>query len=260
MAADNILYEVEDRIAVLTINRPDKLNALNRETMGQIRTAAERAASDDNVRALIVTGSGSKAFVAGADIGELAEQTPLGGRQTALDGQAVLDSLESMEKPVIAAVNGFALGGGLELALACHLRVASDNAVLGLPEVSLGIIPGYGGTQRLARLVGAGRALELILTARKIKAVEAERLGLVNRVVPAGEALSAARELAGEIIIHGPLAVGYALQAVRRGLQMSLAEGQHLEATLFGLISASEDMKEGLSAFLEKRRPLFQAR
>ena len=260
MPGSNILYDVVDRIALLTINRPDKLNALNRETMGEIQAAVERAAGDTEVRALVVTGAGSKAFVAGADIGELAAQTPLGGRQTSLDGQRVLGALESLDKPVIAAINGFALGGGLELALACHLRVAAENALLGLPEVSLGIIPGYGGTQRLARLVGSGRALELVLTGRKIKAAEAERIGLVNRVVPAGEAVGAARALAGEILANGPLAVAYALQAVRRGLQMTLAEGEHLEATLFGLISASEDMKEGLTAFLEKRRPSFQAR
>ncbi|MFQ5700446.1 MAG: enoyl-CoA hydratase/isomerase family protein [Acidobacteriota bacterium] len=260
MSGDNTLYAMQDGIATLTINRPDKLNALNHDTMGEIAAAVQRVAADDTVCALVVTGSGEKAFVAGADIGELATQTPVGGRQTSLEGQQVFDAMAGLDKPVIAAINGFALGGGLELALACHLRVASTNALLGLPEVSLGIIPGYGGTQRLARLIGPGRALEMILTARKIKADEAERLGLVNRVVPPGEAVNAATALAGEIRANGPLAVGYALQAVRRGLQMSLAEGQHLEATLFGLLSASDDMREGLNAFLEKRRPAFTGR
>ncbi len=258
MSEANVLFQVADRLATLTINRPDKLNALNHATVKEIGDAVERAAADPDVRAVIVTGAGPKAFVAGADIAELARMDPVGGRRTARLGQRVLDSLERLPKPVIAAINGFALGGGFELALACHLRVAADNAVVGLPEVGLGLIPGYGGTQRLARLAGRGRALELILTGRKVKADEALALGLVNRVVPAGEAVHAARELAAQILANGPRAVAYALQAVREGLDMPLAQGQSLEAALFGLLASTADTREGLQAFLEKRRPQFK--
>jgi len=260
MSYSQLLWEASDGVAVITVNRPDKLNALNQETMAELADAAARAGADESIRAVIVTGAGPKAFVAGADIGELARQDPIGGQRTSRRGQAVLDTLENLPKPVIAAINGFALGGGLELALACHLRVAAENALLGLPEVSLGIIPGYGGTQRLARLIGPGRAAEMILTARRVEAREAEQIGLVNRVVPAGGALEAARGLAGEILRHGPLAVRFALEAMRHGLEMPLAQGLAFEADRFGLIAASLDMREGMAAFLEKRRASFQGR
>jgi len=260
MRIDNILYAVENRLAVMTVNRPGKLNALDSQTVKEIHLLAVRAAADDSVGALIIIGAGDKAFVAGADINELARQTPVEGQATSHRGQAAFSALENMDKPVIAAINGFALGGGLELALACHLRVAAANAIMGLPELGLGIIPGYGGTQRLARLVGRGHALEIILTARKVRADEAARMGLVNLVVPAGEALAGARELAGKILAQGPLAVAAALRAVRHGLEMSLAAGQAYEAGLFGLVSATDDMREGMKAFLEKRTPAFSGR
>ncbi len=260
MSTDNILYEVKDRLAVMTVNRPGKLNALDSRTVKEILQTAGQAAADDSVGALIITGAGDKAFVAGADISELARQTLVEGQATSDRGQAAFSDLENMDKPVIAAINGFALGGGLELALACHLRVAAANAVMGLPELGLGIIPGYGGTQRLARLVGRGHALEMILTARKVKADEAARMGLVNRVVPEGEALAGAREMAGKILAQGPLAVAFALRAVRHGLEMSLAAGQAYEASLFGMVSATDDMREGMTAFLEKRKPEFTGR
>ncbi|MCZ6650980.1 MAG: enoyl-CoA hydratase-related protein [Acidobacteria bacterium] len=260
MSTDNILYEVKDRLAVMTVNRPGKLNALDSRTVKEILQTAGQAAADDSVGALIITGAGDKAFVAGADISELARQTLVEGQATSDRGQAAFSALENMDKPVIAAINGFALGGGLELALACHLRVAAANAVMGLPELGLGIIPGYGGTQRLARLVGRGHALEMILTARKVKADEAARMGLVNRVVPEGEALAGAREMAGKILAQGPLAVAFALRAVRHGLEMSLAAGQAYEASLFGMVSATDDMREGMTAFLEKRKPDFTGR
>jgi enoyl-CoA hydratase len=256
----NLLLEVTDRVAILTIHRPDKLNALDHATVEEIGAAAAQIATDEEVAALIITGSGPKAFVAGADIGELAKLDPAAARRTSRRGQSVLNALEAMPKPVIAAVNGFALGGGLELALACHLRVVAENAVLGLPEVSLGIIPGYGGTQRLARLIGPGRALDLILTGRKVKAAEALEMGLANRGVAAGEAVAAARELAGQILANGPLAVAFALQAVREGLESPQDQGQSLEAALFGLLAATADTREGLQAFLEKRRAEFKGR
>lgn len=260
MSAENLTYEAQDGIGVLTINRPERLNALNSQTVAELHQAATTIAAAGEVRALIVTGAGPKAFVAGADIAELARMTPLSAQETANRGQAALAALEGMDIPVIAAINGFALGGGMELALACHLRVAAENAILGLPEVGLGIIPGYGGTQRLSRLIGRGHALDMILTGRKVSAEEAARLGLVNRVVPEGKALAAARELAAEILANGPVAVSLALRAIREGLEMSQAAGQAYEAGLFGLISATEDMKEGLAAFMEKRRPQFNGR
>lgn len=257
MSTDNILYEVNDRLAVMTVNRPDKLNALDARTVKEIHQIAAQAAADDEVGALIITGAGEKAFVAGADIDELARQTLLAGQATATRGQAAFSALENMDKPVIAAVNGYALGGGLELALACHLRVAAANAIMGLPEVGLGIIPGYGGTQRLARLVGRGHALEMILTARKVTAEEGLRMGLVNQVVPTGEALAGARKMAGKILAQSPVAVSLAMSAVRQGLEMSLTAGLAYESSLFGLVSGTEDMKEGMAAFLEKRKPKF---
>jgi len=260
MAYENVQYEVRDHVGFLTINRPDKLNALNRKTVEEIDCVVAGAGSDPEVLALVITGSGPKAFVAGADIGELAQQTPMGGKDYSLYGQSVLDRIERLGKVVIAAVNGYALGGGCELALACNVRVASENAKLGLPEVTLGIIPGFGGTQRLARIVGRGRALELILSGEMIDAKEAHRIGLVNRLAPEGQAVQAAEALARTIISRGPVAVRLAIEAVNRGLEMTLAEGLLLEAALFGLVATSEDFKEGTRAFIEKRKARFQGR
>jgi enoyl-CoA hydratase len=256
-----VLAERAESICVLTLSRPEKLNALNAEVLEDLGRALSDVESDGALRAVIFTGAGEKAFVAGADIGELSRLSPLEGREHSRRGQALLDRIEKLPVPTIAAINGFAYGGGLELAMACTLRVASENAKMGLPETSLGILPGYGGTQRLARLVGSARALELVLTAEKgLSASEALRIGLVNRVVPPGQALEAARQLAQKIAANGPTACRYALEAVRGGMQMPLSEGQALEATLFGLCAATEDMKEGMSAFLEKRSPSFTGR
>ncbi|MGH9367738.1 MAG: enoyl-CoA hydratase/isomerase family protein [Thermoanaerobaculia bacterium] len=256
-----IRVETEDGIRTVTVDRSEKLNALNTEVMEALDAAFAEAAGDDSLRCLIVTGAGEKAFIAGADIGELAKLSPIGGYAHARRGQAVLDRLERMPVPTIAAINGYAYGGGLELAMACALRVASENAKMGLPETSLGILPGYGGTQRLARLVGTARAMELVLTAEKgVTAAEAHRIGLVNRVVPAGQALSGARELARRIASNGPAACRHAMESIRRGMEMPLSEGLLLEATLFGLCAATEDMKEGMTAFLEKRPARFTGR
>ena len=258
--AKRVIYDARDGIARLTVNRPEKLNALDRQTMREIDAAVGAAGQDASVGVLVITGAGEKAFVAGADIAELATQTPVEGAAYARLGQAVLDRLERLGKPSIAAINGYALGGGLELAMACTLRVAADTARVGQPEVALGIIPGYGGTQRLARLVGAGRALELVLTGEPIDAREAHRIGLVNRVVPAAELASAVDALARTLLTRGPLALRFAMQAVHEGLQMTQAEGLSLEATLFGLSCATEDMREGTRAFVEKRKPGFKGR
>lgn len=258
--SNRVLYESKDGIARLTINRPEKLNALDRLTMQEIDRAVAAAGDDASAGVLIVTGMGEKAFVAGADIGELASQTPVEGAAFARRGQEVLNRLERLGKPSIAAINGYALGGGLELAMACTLRVAADTARLGQPEVTLGIIPGYGGTQRLSRLVGAGRALEILLSGEPIDAREAHRIGLVNRVVPAAELTAAAEALARTLLSRAPVALRYALQAVHEGLQMTLAEGLSMEAALFGLTCATEDMREGTRAFVEKRKPLFSGR
>ncbi|HYC91629.1 MAG TPA: enoyl-CoA hydratase-related protein [Thermoanaerobaculia bacterium] len=257
---NNVRTENKDGILVITIDRPKVLNALNAETVAEIGQAFEAARDDDSVKAVIVTGGGEKAFVAGADIRELAEMTPVTGTELAQKGQRVFRAIERFPKPVIAAVNGFALGGGCELALACHIRIASDKAQLGLPEVTLGIIPGYGGTQRMARLLGKGRALELILTGDRISAEEAARIGLVNKVVPADQLMTAAEELAGTIARRGPLAVRAAIEAVMSGSDMPFEEGQLLEATLFGLLTSTEDMKEGMSAFLGKRAADFKGK
>src|SRR5213083_2377915 len=250
MVFDNLLLERESAVAIVTINRPKVLNALNARTLDELRRVVLDLEHDDGVRVVIVTGAGEKSFVAGADISELAVQTPTGGRELALTGQHVLDAIENLGKPVIAAINGYALGGGCELAMACTLRLAADTAKLGQPEVALGIIPGYGGTQRLSRLVGAGRALELILSGEPIDAREAHRIGLVNRVVPAAELPAAAETLARTLLTRGPLALRYAMQAVHEGLQMTLAEGLAMEAALFGLTCATEDMREGTRAFV----------
>ena len=256
-----IRVETADGVRTITVNRPEKLNALNSEVLSQLDAAVSAAGVDPRVRCVIVTGAGEKAFIAGADIAELATLTPLEGREHARRGQAVIDRIEKLPVPTIAAINGFAYGGGLELAMGCTLRVASENAKMGLPETSLGIIPGYGGTQRLARHVGRARAYELVLTAEKgLTAAEAHRLGLVNQVVPAGQAHAAAVAIAKKIVANGPAAVRYAMEAIRTGLDMTLADGQVFEATLFGLCAATEDMREGMTAFLEKRPAKFTGR
>jgi enoyl-CoA hydratase len=260
MAFDNLVLERDDRddrVAIVIINRPQVLNALNAATLDELRHAVLDLQRDDSVRTIIITGAGEKSFVAGADINELAVQSPASGRERALAGQHVFDLIENLGKPVIAAINGFALGGGCELAMACTLRLAADTARLGQPEINLGVLPGYAGTQRLPRLVGKGRALELLLTGAMITAADAERIGLVNRVVPAGELLAEARQLARHLAGQAPIAMRYVLSAVNKGLEMPLAEGCAYEATLFGLITATGDMREGTSAFLEKRKPEF---
>ena len=253
----NITLELEGDIAVLTVNRPKALNALNADTLREIAEALEAALEPPETQALIVTGAGDRAFVAGADIGEFTSlEDAFSGREMALGGQDVMSSLAAMPIPTIAAINGFALGGGLELALACDLRVASGTAKLGLPEVGLGLIPGYGGTQRLPRLIGEGRALDLILTARHVTAQEALEMGLVNRM--ADNALEEARKLAVSIIKNGPVAIGLAKEAVRRGLGVTLEQGLEVEADLFGMASTTKDMREGVAAFLEKRQANFK--
>jgi len=254
----NLLIEARGAVTVLRVHRPEVLNALNRETLGEIGEAARRFLDDPEQGVLIVTGSGEKSFISGADINELAVLDPRGAEEISRFGQRVLDTLERSPKPVIAAVNGYAFGGGCELALACHMRLASENAILGLPEVGLGIIPGYGGTQRLPRLIGPGRALEIILSGRRVNADEAERIGLVNRVVPRETLLDETLELAQAILRNGPLAVTAALEAVQRGLELTRDAGQRLESGLFGILAASEDMHEGLKAFLEKRPARFR--
>jgi len=257
---ETLLFEVRDRVAFITINRPDKLNALNDRVVAELSDAAGRIAAEDEIRGVIITGAGQKAFAAGADIGELAGQGPFEGKARALKGQAMLRRLETCGKPVIAAINGFALGGGCELALACHLRIAAEQAKLGQPEVKLGIAPGYGGTQRLPRLVGRGPALQMILTGEAIDAQQAQRIGLVSQVVPASELLAAAETMMRAILKNAPLALRLALEAVERGLDMTLEEGLLLEANHFGLLASTRDMKEGLTAFLEKRAPRFEGR
>lgn len=257
MTYQTLLFDVRDGVATVTINRPDKLNALNDQVIDEFRDAVERVATSAEIRGAIVTGAGPKAFIAGADIGDLSKQGPFDGKARALRGQAVLRRMERCGKPVIAAVNGFALGGGCELAMACTLRLASPNAKFGQPEVKLGIIPGYAGTQRLPRLVGRGRALQLILTGEMIDAEEAYRIGLVNKVVPADQLLAETEKMLRGILAQGPLAVRLALEAVDRGLDTTLDDGGNFEANLFGLLASSQDMKEGLTAFLEKRPPKF---
>lgn len=257
---ENVRVEIREGILILTIDRPKVLNALNSQTVEEIGRVFEEARTDEAVHGVIITGGGEKAFVAGADINELAQKTPISGKQTSERGQHILSQIERFPKIVIAAINGFALGGGCEIALACHIRLASDKAQIGLPEVTLGIIPGYGGTQRMARLVGKGKAIELICTGDHIKAEEAERIGLVNRVVPAESLMDTALEMAKKVASRSPVAVQAAIEAINSGSEMPFAEGQFLEATLFGLLCASEDMKEGMSAFLEKRAANFPGR
>ena len=260
MSADHLLIDVQGPVATLTINRPKVLNALNTALMDSLRDAARDLQRRDDVRCLIITGAGDRALVAGADINELAVQTPTGGREHALRGQAVFDLLETLGKPVIAAINGFALGGGCELAMACTLRLAADSSKLGQPEINLGLIPGYAGSQRLVRLVGRTRAMELILTGRPIGADEALAMGLVNRVVPAGELMATAHALAAELAGKAPIALRYAIEAINHGADMPFAHACVHEATLFGLVASTEDMREGTAAFLAKRKPQFQGK
>jgi enoyl-CoA hydratase len=256
--SSTLTFDLTDGVARVTVNRPDKLNALNAIVIAELGDAVTRIETDSAVRGVLLTGAGNKAFVAGADITELTAQGPSGGRARSLVGQQVFRRLERCGKPVIAAVNGYALGGGCELAMACHLRVASENAKFGQPEVKLGIAPGYGGTVRLPRLIGKARALELLLTGETIDAEEARRIGLVNRVVPADRLLPESEGLLRTILANGPLAVRACLEAVDAGLEMSVDQALLLEASYFGLLSATGDMQEGTKAFVEKRKPGFK--
>lgn len=252
-----IRVDRRDAIAIVTINRPDKLNALNAATIAEVRRAFEALRTDTAVRGIILTGAGEKSFIAGADIAELSQMTPLSGIEVSRNGQDTLRLIETMPKPVLAAVNGFALGGGLEFALACHIRIASENAKLGLPEVKLGIIPGYGGTIRLPRVVGRGRALEMMLTGEMVDAVEAYRIGLVNRVVAQSDLMATAEQLLRKVSANGPVAVALAIQAVDNSYHATTEDAQRYEANMFGLLASTADMREGMSAFLEKRAANF---
>jgi len=281
MEYKNLTIEISDTVATVTINRPEVLNALNADTIASLRQCFHDLSKDDSVRAIILTGSGDKSFVAGADIKELAEQTPIGGADFSHHGQAVFNYIENLRKPVVAAVNGFALGGGCELAMACHLRYAHEGARFGQPEVNLGIIPGYGGTQRLPRLVGKGRALELIMSGELITAPRAYEIGLVNDVFGAWKKDDKGQDILDQkgrkifdqgafmnwvkgklkvILSKGPMAVGLAIESVNRGLEMTLHEGQHVESTLFGLVCTTQDFHEGTQSFIEKRPPKFSGR
>jgi len=258
MSYETLLYDVHSEIAYVTLNRPQKLNALNHQAVEELFACFQEIKAAAEVRAAIVTGAGDKAFAAGADIRELAVLTPTRAREMALRGQELLNQIENLGKPVIAAVNGLALGGGCELAMACTLRIASENARFGQPEVKLGIIPGYAGTQRLTRLVGKGRALEMILGGEPVSAQEAWRMGLVNQVASAAELLSTAENVARKIATNAPVAVKYAIEAVNRGAEMPGQPGELLEAQLFALCFATADVKEGMGAFLEKRPAKFR--
>jgi enoyl-CoA hydratase/carnithine racemase len=260
MTFSNILFEKKNSIAYVTVNRPKVLNALNMATMEELRTAFHEIKCDVAVRVVILTGSGEKAFIAGADISELAKHDAVSGKEYTHRGQSVLNLIENLGKPVIACINGFALGGGCEIAMACTMRLASEAAKLGQPEVKLGIIPGYGGTQRLPRLIGKGIAMQLLLTGEMISAQEAHRIGLVNEVTTPSELISRAEAIAQKIIANGPLAVRYTMEAVNKGTETPLAEGLYIEAVLFGAACATEDKKEGTTAFLEKRQAQFKGK
>jgi enoyl-CoA hydratase len=260
MTYQTLLVDVTDGVATVTVNRPDKLNALNDAVVAELAAAAAALRADPAVRGVVLTGAGSKAFVAGADIAELSGQDGHAARARSLRGQAMVAAFETMGKPVVAAVNGFALGGGCELAMGCHVRVASETAKFGQPEVKLGLTAGYGGTQRLPRLVGEGRALQMLVTGETIDAQEALRIGLVTRVVPADQLLAEALKLLRAILANGPVAVALTIDAVGRGLDVALADGLRIEADAFGLVAATEDMKEGTRAFLEKRAATFKGR
>src|SRR6184192_1340915 len=258
LTLENLLYEKKGAIAYVTLNRPKVLNALNQQTWKELRTVFEDARDDPDIRGVILTGAGDKAFIAGADISELAHVTAVQAEQSSRFGQAVLELVENLGKPVIAAVNGFALGGGCETAMACTMRIAAEHAKFGQPEVKLGLLPGGGGTQRLPRLVGKGRALQLILTGETISAQEAYRIGLVNEVVPADNLIRRAETILNQISANAPIAVKFSLEAANKGMDTSQAEGFALEASYFGICAATEDKKEGTSAFLEKRPAKFQ--
>jgi enoyl-CoA hydratase len=260
MSFENILLEKKNSIAYVTVNRPKVLNALNMATMEELRAAFHDIKNDAAIRVVIFTGAGEKAFIAGADINEFEKQDAVLGKEYAHRGQSVLNLIENLGKPVIACINGFALGGGCEIAMACTMRLASDNAKLGQPEVKLGIIPGYGGTQRLPRLVGKGLAMQLVLSGEMITAQEGHRIGLVNEVTAPADLIPRAEAIAAKIIANAPLAVQYAMEAVNKGMEMTLAEGLFLEATLFGVCCATEDKKEGTTAFLEKRPAQFKGK
>jgi enoyl-CoA hydratase len=260
MNYENLLIAIENKIALVTINRPTKLNALNKATLAELHSAFKDLEANEAVQVIILTGSGEKAFVAGADIAEFADFSATEGTQLAAEGhQNVFDHIENLKKPVIAAVNGFALGGGLELAMACHFRVASDNAKMGLPEVTLGLIPGYGGTQRLPQLVGKGRAMEIILTAAMITAEEAMQYGLVNHVVPQNELIAFCQGLAQKIIQNAPVALSEAIQAVNASFDKT-KNGYEAEINAFGRLFGTADFKEGTTAFLEKRKANFSGK
>lgn len=260
MNFENLILERNNAIAYVTVNRPKVLNALNMATMEELRAAFHDLKNDAAVRVVILTGAGEKAFIAGADIGELAKQDAVSGKEYTHRGQNVLNLIENLGKPVIACINGFALGGGCEIAMACTMRLASENAKLGQPEVKLGIIPGYGGTQRLPRLVGKGIAMQMVLAGEMIAAQEAHRIGLVNEVVPPAELIPRAQAIAAKIIANAPLAVQYAMEAVNKGMEMTLNEGLYLEALLFAVACSTEDKAEGTQAFLEKRAPVFKGK
>src|SRR5881394_2412235 len=257
---NNILFEKKNAIAYVTVNRPKVLNALNMATMEELRTAFHNIKNDAGVRVVILTGAGEKAFIAGADIGELAQHDAVLGKEYTHRGQSVLNLIENLGKPVIACINGFALGGGCEIAMACTMRLASETAKLGQPEVKLGILPGYGGTQRLPRLVGKGIAMQLLLTGEMITAQEAHRIGLVNEITAPADLIPRAEAIAQKIIANGPLAVQYTMEAVNKGTETPLAEGLYLEAVLFGAACATEDKREGTSAFMEKRQAQFKGK
>jgi enoyl-CoA hydratase/carnithine racemase len=257
---ENLLYEKKGPIAYVTLNRPKVLNALNKATIAELKAAFEDARDDSTIRGVIFTGSGDKAFAAGADIGEMASYTAVEAEQTTRRGQGVTELIENLGKPVVAAVNGFALGGGCELAMSCTIRLAAETAKFGQPEVKIGIMPGYGGTQRLPRLVGKGRALQLILSGEIINAQEAYRIGLVNEIVPNAGLIARAEAILQQINSNGPIGVKYSIEAVNKGLETSLSEGLLLEASLFAICTGTEDKKEGTSAFLEKRAPQFRGR
>jgi enoyl-CoA hydratase len=260
MSFETLLVERDGATAVVTVNRPKVLNALNTQTVNELQQVMQQLQQDDGVRAIVLTGAGEKSFVAGADINELAVLSPALGQQHARRGQAVFNAIEHLGKPVIAAVNGFALGGGCELAMACTVRIAADSARFGQPEINLGIIPGYAGSQRLPRLVGKGIALEILLSGDMISAARAFEIGLVNKVVPAADLMSEAKKLAKALASKAPLATRYIIEAVNHGFEMSLADAQFLESSLFGLVASTDDMKEGTSAFLAKRTPEWKAR
>ena len=260
MTPETLLVERDGAVLLVTVNRPKVLNALNAQTVAELSAVMREAQQDTGVRAVVLTGAGEKAFVAGADINELAGLSPAQGQQHARAGQAVLDLIEQLGKPVVAAINGFALGGGCELAMACTIRIAADTARLGQPEINLGLIPGYAGSQRLPRLVGKGRAFEILLSGDMISASRAFEIGLVNRVVPAADLLGEARKFAAMLASKAPLAVRYILQAVNHGLEMPQPDAQFLEASLFGLVASTDDMREGTRAFLDKRAASWQGK